>query len=375
MGKWDESIKRIVDYYDNQHGKITMGCDGFVDDVKHVVKTRINNDKYEPYERVKDYANAILERGAGGMSFGLAQKRRSYGGFTCNTGKAAGRLGGDLTVLGMFGTTDIDPVFAEFMENYNAVSIGDPAVTLIFEFADGKIFYGGTAPKPPTQRSWDHLVDTMGPDGLRAAFFDADVVGFGYYGAKTYFDDIVKNLYDNFLIDGRCSRLFFDFGNIGQGAKDRITSTFELFKPYNTKVPITLSLNEHEGKVLFSFYGKDFTWDSPLPDTEESISYVREQIGWDEIIIHTPFFAVGASASEGAETVKQRRAAETVITTGAGDNFNGGYLSAHLQKGKLNLKERLFVANAVTGAYVRSGVSPDKHALKIEMDKLSEVAD
>ena len=375
MGKWDESIRRIVEYYDVQHGKITMGCDGFVDDVKHVVKKWTGNGEYESYERVSDYANAILERGAGGMSFGLVQKRRSYGGFTCNTGKAAGRLGGDLTLIGMFGTTDIDPVFTEFMENYNTISAGEPAVSMIYEFTDGKIFYGGTSPKPPTQRSWNQLVDAVGIDGLKSAFSDADVVGFGYYGTKAYFDDIVINLYENFLKNGRCTRLFFDFGNIGHSSKEQLTSTFSFLKPYNKNVPVTLSLNEHEGKVLFSFYGRDFTWDTPLPETKENILYVREQIGWDEIIIHTPYFAVGASASEGAEIVKQRRAAETVITTGAGDNFNGGYLSTHLQKGKLSLKERLFTANAVTGAYVRSGVSPDKFALKSEMEKMAEVID
>ena len=375
MGKWENSVRRIVEYYDNQHGKMTLGCDGFIDDVKHVIKEWVSPDEYRPYEKVEDYARAILARGAGGMSFGLAQKRRTYGGFSCNTGKAAGRLGGNLTLLGMFGIEEIDPVFSEFMENYNTISVGDPAVSMIYEFTDGKIFYGGTSPRKPTQRTWEQLVGAMGLDGLRSAFADADVVGFGYYGNKVYFDDIIKNLYENFLIDGRCTRLFFDFGNIQHSSKEQLISTFELLTPYNIKVPITLSLNEHEGKVLFSFYGRDFTWDTPLPGVEEDIAYVREQVNWDEIIIHTPFFAVGASASEGTALVKQRRAAETVITTGAGDNFNGGYLSTHVQKGKLNLEERLFVANAVTGAYVRSGLSPDKTALEIEMNKLMKVVD
>jgi len=64
---------------------------------------------------------------------------------------------------------------------------------------------------------------------------------------------------------------------------------------------------------------------------------------------------------------------ETKITTGAGDNFNGGYISACMRYGALNLRERLFVANAVTGSYVRNGVSPDRGALREEIGKLAAV--
>jgi len=89
-----------------------------------------------------------------------------------------------------------------------------------------------------------------------------------------------------------------------------------------------------------------------------------------ELLIYTPFLIIGASATEGVQIVRQRNAEETVITTGAGDNFNGGYISACVQQGVLNLRERLFTANAVTGSYIRNGVSPDKEALKVEMEKL-----
>ena len=375
MNDWAASVKRIIDYYNNQKGNITIAVDGFVDDVWQVVESRTSASEYKLFEKVSDYANAILARGSGGMGFELMRKRRTYGGFAANTGQAVGRLGGDLTLLGMFGTEEIDPVFQGFYDNYNAISVGNPAVSFIYEFLDGKIMQGGTSKFPPTERSWEQLVEALGMDGMRKAFADANVVGFGYYGSKVTFDNILINLIDNFLADGPCHRMFFDFGNIQNRKKEQLFETFATLVPLNEKVPMTLSLNEHEGKILFAMIGREFTWDKPLASAEEDIAYAREQTGLDEVIIHTPFFALGASAREGTAYIPQRNATDTLITTGAGDNFNGGYLSTHLQKGVLSLAERLFIANAVTGAYVRSGVSPDKVALKAEMDELVKVVE
>jgi len=370
---WQDSIKRINNYYKNQSGNVTIGADGYVDDVWQVVESRTDTGEYKLFEKVSDYANAILARGSGGMGFELVRKRRTYGGFVSNTGKAVGRLGGKLTMLGMFGTDEIDPVFQEFVDNYGAISVGNPNVSFIYEFLDGKIMQSGTARLTPTVRSWDQLINAIGMDGLRKAYENANVVGFGYYRNISAFDEIVEKLIDNFLADGPCHRMFFDFGNIQNCKKEDLFSTFERFKPLNKKVPMTLSLNEHEGKILFGMLGRDFAWDKPLASTEDDIAYVREQIGLDEIIIHTPFFALGASAAEGTALVYQRNIKDTVITTGAGDNFNGGYMSACLQKGELSLVERLFVSNAVTGAYVQSGLSPDRMTLEAEMEELVKV--
>lgn len=365
MVNWSESVKRINDYYENQKGKITIGIDGFVDDVWQLKK-----DTGLPFEKISDYAHALLARGSGGMSFGSVQKRRSYGGFAANTGKAAGRLGGELTLIGMFGTDEYDPVFQEFSA-YNSISLGEPHISLIYEFQDGKIMIGANrGGKPRPELSWDFLVSTMGAEGLKKAYEHADIVGFGYLGRVKYFEEMVTNLIDNFLAEGNCKRMFFDFANIQGRSKEEITGVLKTLSVLNKRMPMTLSLNEHEGKILFSFLNKDFNWETPQKGVEADMEHVHKETGLDELLIHTPFFAIGASATEGVQIVRQRNAEETVITTGAGDNFNGGYISACVQQGVLNLRERLFTANAVTGSYIRNGVSPDKEALKVEMEKL-----
>jgi len=46
-----------------------------------------------------------------------------------------------------------------------------------------------------------------------------------------------------------------------------------------------------------------------------------------------------------------------MILTGGGDNFNAGYCYAMLHD--LNHFQSLVVANAVSGSYVETGISPD----------------
>jgi len=361
-------MERIKQYYQNQHGKVVMGYDGFVDEVWNIVESQ-NEQGPVFFDKISDYANALLGRHSGGMSFGVVQKRRSHGGFVANTGKAIGRLGGELTLLGAFGTDEIDPAYKELLE-WDIRSLGDPFYMTIYEFLDGKIFMGGSrGEKPQPKRTWDFFVKTMGMDALEKTFADANLVGFGYLGEVDLFVEIIEQLVNNYLAAGKCHRIFFDFANIKGRSKDELLGLFEKLAPINKKIPISLSLNEHEGKILYGFYGRDFAWKDPLPTTEADASHVQKQSGLDEIIVHTPFFALGASDSEGAALVKQRNVEKTLITTGAGDNFNGGYMSACLQKGGLTLQERLLVANAVTAAYVQSGNSPDWAALKAELEK------
>jgi len=56
-----------------------------------------------------------------------------------------------------------------------------------------------------------------------------------------------------------------------------------------------------------------------------------------------------------------------IRTAGAGDSFNGGYVSASL--GFLNLKERLVVANAATAFFVTHATAPTKLELIEQIGK------
>jgi len=334
-------------------GKVVLGLDGFVDEVWQIINCRNATGDYELFAKMADFAKSVSNVGTGGYSNEIIRKRRSYGGFVANTGRAIGRLGCDVTLVGMFGKDAIDPVFKVLEETSKVISAGEPGISEVFEFTDGKIMLPFIA--DVSQITWDYVVNTLSIETVRELFSGADVVGLGYWSLLNNFDAILANLTEEVLIPGGCGRLFFDLADIRKREKEALLHTLGRLKEINKKIPVTISLNEHEADLLFSYFDKGFVWNN-VSLAEGDIEYVREAIGIDELVIHTPYFAVAASENEGVAVVPCDYCEKPLVTTGAGDNFNGGYITACAKK--LNLKERLMVGNATTGFYIRNGYSP-----------------
>ena len=364
------NIKRICDYFETQKGKVTLGIDGFVDDVWEIVRVRNSPTEYVLYEQMRDFAKSVYDTGAGGYSNEIVRKRRGHGGFTAHAGEAVKNLGVDLTLVGMFGkdgNSSIDPVFSkEFQDKCKIYSVWDAANCPIYEFLSGKILMVHL--KDVVDFDWGNLTDVLSIEDLHSAYGDADIVGMGYWSMMNRFDNLAEKLCENVIKPG--TRMLFDFADIRKRSKEALMDMLCLLARLNKERPMSLSLNEHEAVILFSNLGRQFDWKNS-DCADKDIGYIRRKLELDEIIVHTPFFAVASTALEGEEVVLQRHSENPIITTGAGDNFNGGYMSASAQKNSLNLKERLLVANATTGFYVRNGYSPDRDQLKTEMEKIS----
>jgi sugar/nucleoside kinase (ribokinase family) len=101
-----------------------------------------------------------------------------------------------------------------------------------------------------------------------------------------------------------------------------------------------------------------------------ALTVVREKIGFDELVVHTPEFAAASSAGDGEAYAIQERQTNVIRLAGAGDSFNGGFLCASL--GDLSLKERLVVANAVTAFFVTHATPPNKEELLAQIEKAAD---
>ena len=361
------NIEQIFHCFEAPIGKIALGIDGFVDDVWQIISIRTGPKDYVLYENMRDFAKSVYDVGSGGYANEIIRKRRGHGGFTAHTGEAVDNLGLDLMLVGMFdqeGGGGIDPVYHVFSDRCKVFSVGCTAVCLIYEFANGKMMFPYVA--KIAEIDMGHLTNAFSKEELASIFGERDVVGLGYWSLLDNFDNLITKLCDDFIKPG--TRLFFDFADIRKRTKDALFGTLKLLAKINERTPITLSLNEHEGTILFSHFGKDFNWRNP-EGADKDIDHVRQQTGLDEVIVHTPYFAVGASSAEGVAVVRQRFCENPVITTGAGDNYNGGYMSAIAQKGGLNLSQRLLVGNAVSSFYVQNGASPNKEELAYEINQ------
>lgn len=360
-------MKTYEDYINNVSGTMLFGCDGFVDETYELVKERQSLAQYSAMDKLKDFGELLVERADGGVGLEIVAKRRCEGGFAINTGRIAGILGLNVKLPGLFGKSEIDPAFTEFQEYCELLSVRDPALTLVFEFGDGKVLMSDL--QAVSSLTWQDVVDHFGKERLSEIFSGVDILGLGYWSLTADFDGIFQGFMDQYEDKKAPRRMFFDFADIKKKSNEAFKKSLELIASYNSKIPMTLSVNEHEALELFSRVGVECA-DESAETISLAAATARKKINFDELVIHTREFAVASSATDGEAIAIQERQTEVVRTAGAGDSFNGGYVSASL--GNLPLKERLVIANAATAFFVTHATGPTKEQLIAQIEKASD---
>lgn len=362
----NSTIKPYADYLENLSGKILLGCDGFVDEVYQIVDVRQSLTEYTPMDNLKHFGELLVRRADGGVGLEIVHKRRCSGGFATNTGRVAAFLGLKPTLTGLYGGKEIDPAFDEFKDNCNLVSLGDPALTIVFEFLDGKVLM--SALKTVADMTWKEFEVFFGERALADLFAGVDILGLGYWSLTPDFDQFLTGFVSQYEEGKAPRRMFFDFADITKKSQASFTETLALIKHFNDKIPMTLSLNEHESAELFSRFGIPATED---PDQIASdLTRLREQLGIDELVIHTPHYAAASNAADGEGFATQDHQKKVIRTAGAGDTFNGGYLCASL--GDLSIKKRLVIANAATAFFVTHATAPTREELLAQIEQAAD---
>lgn len=359
-------MKVYSDFLNKISGKVLLGCDGFVDEVYQIVDVRQSLTEYTPMDDLKAFGELIVKRADGGVGLEIVPKRRCSGGFTPNTGRVAAFLGLKPTLAGLYGAKDIDEAFEEFVDNCNLLSLGDPALTLVLEFSDGKILM--SALKSVANLTWTDFVAFFGEEKVKELFADVDILGLGYWSLTPDFDNFLKGFVSQYESGKAPKRMFFDFADIKKKSEESFLASLALMKQLNETIPMTMSLNEHEGAELFARFGLE--WKEEPSEVAAGLAELRKKVGIDEFVVHTPDFAAASNASDGEGFALQEHQKNVIRTAGAGDTFNGGYLCASL--GELPIKERLVMANAATAFFVTHATAPTKEQLLEQIEKASD---
>jgi sugar/nucleoside kinase (ribokinase family) len=114
---------------------------------------------------------------------------------------------------------------------------------------------------------------------------------------------------------------------------------------------VILSLNQHEADLIARAMG--------LLNSKQDEEFVEKLFGLvkvDILVIHRTNDALSYNG-ESYEKCDTFFCDEPKILTGGGDNFNAGFCYSLLND--LNPFQSLLVANAVSGSYVKSGISPN----------------
>jgi len=360
-------MENYTHYINNLDGKILLGCDGFVDETYEIVEVRKSQSEYTSMRKLRQFGELLVERADGGVGVELVWKRRCEGGCGINTGRIAAFLGIKPILPGLYGETAIDPAFKEFEDNCELLSLGNPALTIALEFPDGKVLMSDLA--AVSNLSWKDVEERLGEEKLSQMFTDLDILGLGYWSLTANFDDLFKGFMAQCEKNQFPRRMFFDFADIKKKSSEAFLESLNLIRPYNEKVPMTLSLNEHEVFELLSRIGIEKPALKPAV-VASALTAAREKIGFDELVVHTPEFGAASSAKDGEAYAIQERQKDVVRLAGAGDSFNGGFLCASL--GDLPLKQRLVIANAATAFFVTHATGPTREQLIAQIEKAAD---
>ena len=360
-------MNKYAEYLHNLSGKILLGSDGFVDETYEIVDVRKSLAEFVPMHKLRQFGELIVARADGGVGLEIVPKRRCEGGFGINTGRVAGGLGLKPLLPGFYGKQAIDPAFEEFEATCELLSLGDPAVTIALEFGDGKVLMSSM--QAVAGLNWEDYKNHFGEEKLKQMFTGVDILGLGYWSLTGNFDNLLQGFMEQYETLTPPRRMFFDFADIKKKSSESFFKSIELIQSFNSKVPMTISLNEHEVLELLSRVGV------PLPELKpaalvSALSTAREKLGLDELVVHTPEFAAVTSATEGEAFAIQERQTSILRLAGAGDSFNGGYVCASL--GDLPAKERLVIANAVAAFFVTRASGPTKEELLAQIEKASD---
>lgn len=342
--------------------KALVGIDGFVDKIVHPVDKRHGpGDQFKRIETISEFGARISSAAGKSANIELAPIVEKLGGNGPIMANAQSAHGIQVRYLGALGKASIHPVFTEFAEETQAVSITDPGVTHAAEFTDGKIMLGSMASLD--EITYESIVAAMGVDELTRVFGESDSIAMVNWTMIPFLSDVFKDFLKHLLpnVTANPDRLFFfDLADPEKRSDEDLLEVMGLFTQFEQFGNVILGLNLREAEQVDKLLGF-----SPIENTPENLQLLAERIRTklqlNTVVVH-PTHDAACATPEGTAYVKGPFCEKPKITTGAGDHFNSGFVTGRMIG--LSPVAALTVAVATSGFYVRTAVSPSLDQLQ-----------
>ena len=349
-----EELKRLAPALATK--KALVGIDGFIDKIVHPVAQRNGPGKdFSRIETIADFGARISSAAGKSANLELAPVVEKLGGNGPLMANAQRSLGAQVRYIGALGKGEITPLVREFAEGTEAITLADPGVTHAAEFKDGKIMFGSTGSLETI--TFPYLLETIGLDSLIQLFSEQDSISMVNWTMIPYLSEVFEGFLDQVLpaIKTNPNRLFFfDLADPEKRSREDLLRVLKIFSRFEDFGKVVLGLNYREAEQVDALLGFE-----PLPKSEENLKTVatriREALALNTVVVHPVECAVCANA-DGAYYAEGPFCDNPKITTGAGDHFNAGFLTACLMG--LSPEAALTLAVATSGFYVRNAVSP-----------------
>jgi len=337
-----------------------VGLDGFIDYIIDVVDKRHSQERYDDVRTIADLGARITAAAGQSANIELVVTQTKIGGNGPIMAFAMLGFGADLAYLGVIGEAgSIHPVFQPLADGAREVlTLGGPASTDALEFTDGKLMLGKMTPMDVV--TYDHLVNSVGIDKLRRLLASAEAIATVNWTMTLGMTEIWQRIATEVLPGLREDRpyWFVDLADPAKRTSEDLRAAIDAIKALQQHCEVVFGLNGSECRQILEIIGG--TWEGDPEDTDAArrgAEQVREILGISWAMVHL----VGSAACAwdgGSVQAEGFLCADPVITTGAGDHFNAGFLSA-LVAG-LSPEHCLLVGGGTSGSYVRSAKSPQR---------------
>jgi sugar/nucleoside kinase (ribokinase family) len=212
--------------------------------------------------------------------------------------------------------------------------------------------------------TYDRIVERVGGETvLRDLIADADLVSLVNWTMLPHMTEIFRAFVERLLpgLPARRDRIFFfDLADPEKRADTELTEALKVISGFETFGHVTLGLNfkeaEHVARLLaVPSYGETETSLRALAKS------IRESLKISTVVVH-PRKSAACATIEGTFWILGPYCEMPLVTTGAGDHFNAGFVLGQL----LDLSPHACLATGVStsGLYVRDGCSPTLNNLE-----------
>lgn len=347
--------------------RAVVGFDGFIDTITTAVDRRhsMSPDDFEPVRTIAALGSRIGAAAGRSANIELRAREVRGGGNGPLLAGALAALGVEVTLIGALGRGDdpgeIDPAYAEIAGLCaRVISIAPSARTDALEFDDGKIMFNWSANLDGIR--WDRLTEAVPVTELTRMCDGADLLATVNWTNTGGLGSIWRGLRERVLppLGDRAPALFIDLSDPAKRGDDELAAMLEDLRLFPVNTAITLGLNIAEAERLGRVTGRGGSIERTPAGIREAAGSLRDAVGLDRVVIHTRG-AVGAAERAGSEALVTRVVERPVISTGAGDHFNGGFAAARAFG--LPLAESLACGCDAASCFVRTGRRPTRGAL------------
>ncbi len=339
--------------------KMVIGFDGFIDEIIHVVDKRMDSEQFSRIETITQLAKRIEKASGLSTNIELVPVQKKIGGngpIMCN---ALAKHDASIHYVGALGVPTIDDVFRSMADNVKLVSIATAGHTDALEFNDGKILLGKMTSLNDV--NYDNLIDKVGKDELVEMLEHTDLFATVNWSMLPYMTELWKKLLSHIvpLLPKKTKKpiLFVDLADPEKREKEEIQEALGLLKLFKSHFFVVLGLNKKEAYDVADEL--DLFDHESLKNMQVSLEDLNEalqkHVEVDALVIH-PVDRSCVYVNDQFYEELGPYVSKPKLTTGAGDNFNAGFVLG-LMLG-LEPNEALLTGMGTSGYYVRNAESP-----------------